>query len=287
MYIFSACTVKTLEYLKGRTKPLNRLIVATKYLNDGRVAFIDRKNSVLLITNTDDESYNEIDLSDKIPVSANTGRASNDEIKPSDINKGFDDDQFLITYTGKDFSLGVIYKITHNQQEMTLEHSLTVQVLDRTRSIVVVDKNRLCATTENQVVILDELGNKVASHRRSKRDRGGLLMSDGNGRFFYGDGDEYVGCKWNGRDIEEIFRFRNPAMKFPRGSVIDRLNRLVVCCDTSRNILRILPEGQQSEVISAGTGKAFGDIDFHPSFEYFVTTFWQENEWPMLFKVEA
>ncbi|XP_045187854.2 uncharacterized protein LOC123545595 [Mercenaria mercenaria] len=221
----TAVPVKTLDYLGGAKKATRRLIVAGTHLKDGRVALIDRKNTVLLITNTDDESIQEVDLikplfeqNDASGESGNkpkgfykehlksedgsrtVGYASaswsekanmklpkpkysqKEDVKPSDVNNGFNDDQLLITYTGKDFSLGVVYQLRFEKQEIILQQVLNVKVMDRTRSVVALDKEHLCATTQNQIVVLNKSGDCMAMHNRSKRDRGGLLMSDGNGR---------------------------------------------------------------------------------------------------------
>lgn len=277
----SATVFKTFEYLgKGRD---TRLICAGKYLEDGCIAFVDRHNSLLLITNPNNEHTQEIDLQPLIPTFHLP--ASGDIPKPSDVNGGFQRRQLLITFTGEDFSLGIVCDLNGRGRNTSLNTSLVVKVKERTRSIVAIDGEHFCASTRWKMVVMNKLGEEIAFHQRSKRDRGGLLMTDGRGRFYYGDGDVFVGCQWNGEVIQEIFRFTDPRMRFPRGSAIDSRGRIVVCCDTSRNIFEMTSEGTEAIVLQSVRSIPYGDIDFHPNGQSFFTSFWQENEWPLLYRL--
>ncbi|XP_045178035.2 uncharacterized protein LOC123538130 [Mercenaria mercenaria] len=242
------------------------------------------------MTNTDKETFEELDLVKLLPDNYRNLKG-NEVIKPSDVNKGFEDDQLLITFTGKDFSFAVACKLEKKNESFVLIPVFPpVKISNRTRSVIAIDSDHVCATTEYYVIIKrkdDDTDTDVKSHPRVKRDRGGLLMADGQGRFYYGDGDCFVGCHWDGTQISEEFRVSDRRMKFPQGSAIASSGRILVCCDSSHTIYSISCDGKDFKVVHFDGEKWFGDIDFNSSGKQFFTSFWHDNKWPVLFKYEA
>lgn len=276
----AAIQVKECSYL-GRGKP-RRLLCAGKYLKNGKIVFIDRKNSVLLLTDPTTEHMTEKDL---VPLLQNFDFKPEFIPKPSDVNEGFEDDQLLITFTGTGFSLGVVCKFIMQPEDFVLEPVLHFEAKQRTRSLVVLDMHHVCASTEWAMQVLNREGGVVAEFPRQKRDRGGLLMTDGNGRFYYGDGDRFCCCLWDGNEVAEEFRFTHQNMIFPRGSAISGEGNILVCCDTTKNIFQLSQAGEFLNILAGVQMRQNGDIDVHPDGKTFFTTFWEENEWPMLYRL--
>ncbi|XP_052768772.1 uncharacterized protein LOC128209016 [Mya arenaria] len=307
---------KTLKYLERQDAP--RLIVSGIFLQDGRAAFVDRKNSKLLITNIDKESYDEVDLCGILPFeyqqsaegkeSQSNDRAEfktqtaaygfyqekdekvygkkgkqtrkSNNPQPSDINKGSRENEFVITFTTTDHSIAVV--CTLMLQPLRLQRSFSVVVRDRTRTVVALTPEVFAASTPENIVVLSKDGDNLAMFRRQKKDRGGLLMTDGKGKLYFGDGDEFVACKWDGVKLAAVLRFSDPSMKFPRGSTLNSSGQIVVCCDSSHNIFSVSPDGSAGQKIFLDRGKSFGDVDAHPDGRRYLVTFWQENEWPLI-----
>jgi hypothetical protein len=87
------------------------------YLNNNHIAFVDRKNSVLIVTNTENESFKEIYLVQLLPDQYRAKNPKNIP-KPSDVNKGFEDHQLLISYTGNDYSLAIACRLDEGMTEL-------------------------------------------------------------------------------------------------------------------------------------------------------------------------
>lgn len=112
-------------------------------------------------------------------------------------------------------------------------------------------------------------------------------MTDRKGNLYFGDTDEFVGCTWDGeRNIREMFRFTDPKMTFPRGSSFDGKGNIVVACDSSQNIFQLTGEGKLLRILKIERRNQFGDIDFHQDGRTFFTTFWTDNKWPWLYKLD-
>ncbi|XP_060563285.1 uncharacterized protein LOC132722749 isoform X2 [Ruditapes philippinarum] len=290
--MYSVREIKTLDYLADK----NRLIVAGMYLKNDHIAFVDRKNSVLIVTNTENQSFRELDLVQLLPDQYRAKNAKNIP-KPSDVNKGFEDDQLLITYTntytGNDFSLAIACRFDVGMIELGPPLHV-VRINAWTRSVIAIDKDNVCALTEYNVIIKNKDDNddaQVTSYDRIKSDKGGLLMTDGQGNFYYGDGHSFVWCYWDGINIDERNRLTDNAqcsIKFPRGSAIEPTSgRIFICTDLSFAIYSISSDwGDVKEEVS-GKGKQYGDIDFNSHGNRFFTTFWKDNEWPILYGLEA
>ncbi|XP_052267726.1 uncharacterized protein LOC127869313 isoform X2 [Dreissena polymorpha] len=291
----------------------SRLIVAGIFLSDGRAALVDRKNSVLIVTDIDQETYEEVNLLTILPEEyhcATDTAASGYEVKsfakkgarnalhvdsalpqPSDVNRcPGSDNMLVVTFTCPDHSIAVKCEL-HLEKGASLASRLLrvlhVRISDRTRTVVSLSDGVFIASTPDNVVVLSEIGDDLGMHRREKRDRGGLLMTDGHDKVYFGDGNFFVGCRWSGNFLQEMFRFQHKRMKFPRGSAIDEKGCILVCCEDSHNIFRLNADGSRGEVIYFDGSKKFGDVDIHPDGRRFLVTFWTENAWPLIFRQNA
>ena len=257
------------------------------YLKNDSIAFVDRKNSCLLVTDTSKESIKEFDLRERFPEEYRAKCEPDNIPRPSDVNKGFEEDQILITYTGDKYAVAVAYTWERDTLSQPLQ---CVRINDRTRSVVALDANTVCATTEYYIIVKNKNDNDdvdVKRHERSQRDRGGLLMTDGRGNIYYGDGDSFVGCYWDGTNIIERFRLSG-MMKHPRGSAVQTsTRRIYICTDSSRAIFSISVNGDDVKKEFSDRLRQYGDIDFNSKGNNFFTTFWEENEWPILYEIRS